>query len=220
MFCKKCGSSIKDGSGFCPKCGEKVSTVSNQAPGGMGPGMPWAGVQPVQMPAQKKPGLTDGQKKMIPIVAGVIVVLFLLIAVIPKLGRGGGEASYSLSGTWSSEDAVNLEKAISGLLSEEAGLDDWVIEGVMEVTGLSYLGDLTVTFDESGGLWIGGTGLSVSVGSFTYQKISDDMLMLKYALNVPIVGEIAVSYRAKYTLGKDRLTLDLFGVKAKFRRQE
>ena len=44
--------------------------------------------------------------------------------------------------------------------------------------------------------------------------------MLKYAIDVPVVGEIAVSYQAKYTLDKDRLTLDLFGQKAKFRRLE
>lgn len=217
MYCKKCGNDIKDGVGFCPKCGEKVEAFSGKAPANMQPGMSWAGTG--TLPAQKKPGLTGGQKKMIVIAAGVVVVVLLLIFLIPRLGRGEEQVVYSLTGTWYSEDAVNLENAISGLLSEEAGLEDWIVDSVMEMTGLSYLGDITVTFDESGGLWLGGGGLAITIGSFSYQKMEDNTLMLKYAIDVPVVGEIAVSYQAKYTLDKDSLTLDLFGQKAKFRRQ-
>lgn len=218
MYCKKCGNDIKDGASFCPKCGEKVEVLSGKTPASMQPGMPWAGTG--TLPAQKKPGLTGGQKKVTGIAVGAVVVVLLLIFLISRLGRGEEQVVYSLTGTWYSEDAVNLENAISSLLSEKAGLEGWIVDSVMEMTGLSYLGDITVTFDESGGLWLGGGGLAITIGSFSYQKIDDNTLMLKYAIDVPVVGEIAVSYQAKYTLDKDRLTLDLFGQKAKFRRQE
>lgn len=221
MFCKKCGKEVKDGAGFCPKCGEKVNAVSGQAqaPAAMGAGMAWTGASAVPVQTQKKPGLTDEQKKGIVIAAGAAVVALVLILLVVRLLRGGNE-SYSLVGTWNSEDAVNLEKAIANLLSEEAELDDWAIDGIMEMTGLSSLGDVTVTFDEDGSLWIGGEDISFTIGVFSYQKINKNTLMLKLTLDVPVVGELSASYRAKYSLGKDSLTLDLFGAKAEFTRQE
>lgn len=68
-------------------------------------------------------------------------------------------------------------------------------------------------------LLAGGGGVAVSIGSFSYEKLSDRALMLKYSLSLPIVGEISASYQASYSVSKDRLTLDLFGIRTTFKRQ-
>lgn len=211
MFCNGCGSNIKDGTVFCPKCGQRLKKLPEESR---------AFTSAVPNAPQKQLSVLQIHKKAVIVVAGIVVILLILILAISKRGSGEDREAYSLVGIWTSEDAVNLENAVSKLLSEEAGLPDWAIDTVMELTGISYLSDVTVTFDEYGGLRVGGGGIAVTVGTFSYEKINDNTLSLKYALDVPIVGEVSIAYQAKYSLGKDRLTLDLFGVKAKFRRQE
>lgn len=217
MFCKKCGSTVKDGADFCPKCGERLAPSA-------GGGMNQAGSLPVL--TQTGPGtlklqsMNVGANKLLLIAGGAAVLLVVLFLIFRA--ASGGKAEYSLEGTWTSEDAADIEEAMRSLLINEAGIPDWTVDIIMETTGAEYLGDAYVTFSEDGSLWFGGggTGLAVSIGSFSYEKISDSKLMLKYSLSLPIVGDISASYQAGYSVSKDRLTLDLFGIKTKFRRQE
>ncbi len=215
MFCKKCGSTVKDGADFCPKCGERL----NHSKGSMSlSGSPSVLTQ-TALGALKLQTMNVKGKKLL--ITGGIVTLLVVLFLIFQMISGGGKASYSLEGTWTSEDAADIENAMRNLMLNEAGIPEWTVDMIMETTGAEYLGDAYVTFSEDGGLWFGGgTGLAVSIGSFSYEKISDSALMLKYSLSLPFVGDISASYQAKYSVSKDKLTLDLFGIRAKFRRQE
>lgn len=79
MFCKNCGKEVADGLKFCPACGgamEETTPVYDATPQAYG--------------AQQKTGFAlDAQKKkLIAIVAAVLVVAILAIIFIPKLFGG------------------------------------------------------------------------------------------------------------------------------------
>lgn len=218
MFCKKCGSTVRDGAEFCPKCGERMS---RSAGGSMNQSGSPSVLSKTDQGASKQKSMNAGTKKLL-LIAGGVVVLLIILFLILRMVSGGGKESYSLEGTWTSEDAADIEEAIRSLLINEAGIPDWTVDMIMEATGVEYLGDAYVTFSEDGSLWFGdgGTGMAFSIGSFSYEKTGDGTLMLKYSLSLPFVGDVTASYQANYSVSKDRLTLDLFGIQTRFRRQE
>ena len=222
MFCKKCGSAVRDGAGFCPKCGARINAFAG---GGMKSsdsmetspgGSPGSFSTQTGPSTPKAPSVGTGNRKVLLLAGGAIVLVIVLFLLIRGIG-GGRE--YPLEGTWTSEDASKIENARRELLVSEAGLDKRIVDTVMESTGAGYPGDVSLTFSENGMLWFGGGGVAVSIGSFSYEKLSDRALMLKYSLSLPIVGEISASYQASYSVSKDRLTLDLFGIRTTFKRQ-
>ncbi len=82
MFCKKCGTELKEGAKFCPKCGTPVSaetgTQTQEQP---------AGVQP--QPAADLAGAKAGKK--IPYVAiGALVIVIIAVVLFVRSCAGGG----------------------------------------------------------------------------------------------------------------------------------
>ena len=71
MFCKNCGTQLKEGAKFCPKCGTPAANVNTGGNGGGYQG----GASPVQ-PQKKPPYLAIG---LIAIVVGVVIVLAVVL---------------------------------------------------------------------------------------------------------------------------------------------
>ena len=89
MFCPKCGRQIPDGSKFCTLCGEKLAavapvvTVEN----------PKAAVATVK-PAPVKVGGKVDVKKFLPLIAGVVGIV-LLVVLVSALFSGSGSLDYA-----------------------------------------------------------------------------------------------------------------------------
>lgn len=221
--CKKCGNTVRDNACFCPKCGTKIQNPASKQdsfPNFVSGGFQTDYNSPI---GHKKAGWNVAQKRNLMIAISVLMGVVLLVIGIRVLGNGKDNEKenekYSLIGTWYSEDTVNLEKGIREVLEDKAGLSNGMIDAVMELSGLDYLGDIAITFTESGGMRFSASKVSFEVGKFSYEDIGNNTMLLKYGLQVPVVGDISIAYEAKYTLKKDSLTLDLFGVETKFRRK-
>ena len=79
MFCKNCGTQLKEGAKFCPKCGTPVTPMPGAGQAGPGAGQP-----PHQGPAA-------GKASKIPIFAiGAIVILVVAVILIFRACAGGG----------------------------------------------------------------------------------------------------------------------------------
>lgn len=90
MFCKNCGTQLKEGAKFCPKCGTPVTPMP-----GAGQAGPGAGPQPpYQQPGGGQPphqGPAAGKASKIPIFAiGAIVILVVAVILIFRACAGGG----------------------------------------------------------------------------------------------------------------------------------
>ena len=233
MFCKKCGSSIKDDAAFCPKCGEmtgkmKPQTTSSVLTGmAMGFGQPM--VQQTQNLEQKKDfKLSVNQKKMV-LTVGIIIIVIAVIAGIIALIIGLAannkeevEAEYSIVGEWKSEDLMDLEEMWIGIL-EEGGVSRGVADLALSFTSIGKFAEATFTFTPSGYIYVG-DDVSLNFGSFSYEDMGNGKMLLKFdASDLSIIGisiPVSVSYTAKYSVDKDSMTIDFFGYDARLIREE
>lgn len=226
MFCKKCGSSMKDDAAFCPKCGEKTGKMKPQTSSPALMGMPMDFGQPmvqqtqnVEQKQKKDFKLSKSQKK-IALTVGIIIAVIAVIAGIVALIIGLISKKNTIVGEWKSQDIVDLADAFSGLL-EEQGFSGWEAELISSALGMAA-DNITLSFTESGNMRIKIGPVSPSIGKFTYEDLGDK-IVINYECDATVFGigiPINVSYTAKYDVDGDTMTLDLFGYRTKFKRVE
>lgn len=236
MFCKKCGQEIKAGVKYCQKCGNEVGSVLPQMQGGSQASSSYQPMQPVrfdpngQFQENSQPKLdsnkgNENNKRILFLCIGIAVIVLaaVLIALFVR-GRDKGpeeeEVEVSLVGEWKSDDLVNLKSYMRSILIEK-GVPGIAADFVIEQMGMDSLGELTLTFTDSGSILVGMDGVSLSVGTFTYEELSEGRLLLNYQLNASILGTsipISIAYAADYTLERDSLGMDFFGCWISFSR--
>lgn len=226
MFCKKCGSNIKDDAAFCPKCGEKTGKMKPQTASPVLTEMPMSFGQPMMQQTQnveqkqkKDFKLSEDQKK-IALTVGIVIAVIAVIAGIIALIIGLTSKKNTIVGEWKSQDMVDLADAISGLL-EAQGFSGWEAELVSGALGMAA-DKVTLTFTESGNMRIKIGSVSPSIGKFTYEDLGDEII-INFECDATVFGfgiPINFSYTAKYDVDGDTMTLDLFGYRTKFKRVE
>lgn len=236
MFCKKCGQELKAGVKYCQKCGNEVGSGLPQMQGGSQAGSTYQPVQPVRFdlngqfrrnsqPKQDSNKGNENNKRILFLCVGIAVIV-LAVVLIALFVRGRNEeteeeeAEVSLVGEWKSDDIVNLEAYMRDILIEE-GVPSIAVGWVIEQMGMDSLGELTLTLTNSGTILAGMDGVSLSVGTFTYEELSEGRLLLSYQLNASILGTslpISITYTADYTLERDSLEMDFFGCWISFTR--
>lgn len=195
------------------------------------------GFQSAQSKPAQQAGVRTGQshasRNLLPIcliVAGA-AVLILAIVLIVRAVRSGEEDSvepepekYSILGEWLSDDAVNLNKTLENWMVD-AGLSESLAAMVTNITGMA-MDNVTVYFDEKGTMDISVGGVSLGILEFTYEELGNNRMKLSWEIPVDLravgveVDLQNISYRAKYSVSADKLTLDLFGTEVEFTRQE
>ncbi len=91
-------------------------------------------------------------------------------------------------------------------------------EAVEYVIG-NTLGEASVTFSESGQIYISFFDVSVTIGEITYEVISEGRMRLAYEIEIPFLGNsITASYNADYNCSKDSMSLDFFGERVNLKR--
>lgn len=226
MFCKKCGSSMKDDAAFCPKCGEKTGKMKPQTSSPVLTEMPMSFGQPmvqqtqnVEQKQKKDFKLSEDQKK-IALTVGIVIAVIAVIAGIIVLIIGLTSKKNTIVGEWKSQDMVDLAGAISELL-EAQGIAEWQAELVAAALGTAA-DNITMTFTESGNMRIKIGSVSPSIGKFTYEDLGDEII-INFECDATVFGfgiPINLSYTAKYSVDGDSMTLDLFGYRTKFSRVE
>lgn len=226
MFCKKCGSNIKDDAAFCPKCGERTGKMKPQTAPPVLTGMPMSFGQPMAQQTQtvgqkpeKRFNLSESQKKLMMKIGIAVVIVAVIVGIIAMIVNLVSKKN-TIVGEWKSQDLVDLADAFEGLLEAE-GFSGWEAELVVGVLGIAA-DEITMTFTESGRVDLKIGGFSVNVGTFTYEDMGDEVA-LNYDCDASVFGigiPIHLSYTAKYNVDGDTMTLDLFGYRTKFRRVE
>lgn len=234
MFCKNCGSAVKDGIRFCPKCGNATAGNESRNGGASGAGgefgFAWEGNgresfgytgtgnavgTPGAGAVQKK---ANGGKKLLVIIAAVAVVAAVLFAV----WRHNANKKYSIVGEWVSAGSVDMGVLIDAILEEND------ISGLWAETFRTALGswygvtdNLAFVFYDRGefGITLGGVG--VSVLDTTYELMPNGKLNLNFGFagilkQIPIKG---LSFNVKCKVGKDTMTMEMFGSKFEFQRK-
>lgn len=217
MYCKKCGKSIKDNAVFCPHCGGKIKKDEEILKFGRGSSGPTTSFLTEQEKGRANIKHFAGKlqekdkKKVIGVICGAVVFAAICIVLLAMKK----EPEYSVVGEWSSEDLSNL-----GSIMEEAVGGGIVGEAVCYFIG-DALGEATVTFSESGQVYISFYDMSVSIGKLTYDIISSNRMRLAYEIEIPVIGNaVTASYNATFKVKKDTMTLDFFGVEITLDRVE
>ena len=212
MFCKKCGKSIKDNVCFCPYCGaqtkkkvEKEDKKSN--------GLTTSFLTEKEQGRAQVKCFTNvsevNKKKLIGLICGVVIFIFLICIIILPIEKGtkekGEEKEYSVIGEWGSDDLSDLGSIMGEAVG--GGLAGDILEDVIGNT----LGEATVTFSESGRLYLSFYDMSIEVGEFTYEIISNNRMRLAYEIEVPVLGNsVTASCNASYKVNRDTMTLEFF----------
>lgn len=229
MFCKNCGSNIKEGSGFCPKCG---SSIGAAVPAGGG--MPLQGFQMMsERPEEKATSrreMGNAGKKIVLIlciVLAAVVVIAGIVALVSHLLKAEEpeieytaeepEIEYTIIGEWVSTEDGSLVNALAALL-EEKDMGN-MADSMIEFMGLGGKGNINLCFTENGNMYLGMDNVFPRVGSFTYEDMGGNSVMMNYNLDLSAYGfnvPLSLSYKAKYRVNEDGLTIDLFGEKVDF----
>lgn len=224
MFCKKCGKSIKDNVAFCPYCGGQINknkeilNVSKKSNGLMTSFL----TEEEKGGSQTKyfAGGLKEKDKMILIGAICGAVVFVSICIILLLmGKDTEEKSeekeYPIIGEWSSDDLSDLGSILGDAVG--GGITGEAVEFLIG----NALGEATVTFSESGQLYISFYDVSVTPGEVTYEIIGSNRMRLAWEIVIPVWGEsVTASYNTDYKVNKDTMTLDFFGEKITLDRIE
>lgn len=229
MFCKNCGSNVKDGASFCPQCGSSISVATPLA-GGWNP----QGLQTTAYSVETERKASTSSRKFLPVlgivlavIAVVAVVTVVGIAVVVKIVAVGAnafrtaeeqlQAEYTIVGDWVSPEDHSLVDVLTNMLAEQ-GLGD-VAGSVVQAMGLDGKGQIGLCFTENGKMYLGVDDVYVSIGSFSYEDMGGNHVMMNYSLDFSAFGfnvPIALSYKARYQVDRDSLTLDLFGEEIDF----
>lgn len=220
MFCKKCGKSIKDSAVFCPYCGGQIKKEGISEFGRN------SGELANSFLTEKEKGkfqvnfFANGwkrldKKKLLGIICGCVIFItafsfWMLLGKDSKIE----EKEYSVVGEWSCDDLSDL----GYILGEAVG-------GGIEGEAIEYaignaLGAATVTFTESGQIYISFYDVSITIGKINYEIISNNRMMLAYEIEIPILGNaVTASYNADYKVNKDTMSLDFFGERISLDRE-
>lgn len=207
MFCKSCGSNIKDGVAFCPKCGSSTGTKIITAPAESGIPQEFQMTLPSLGEKEKNVRKTEnaGKKRIL------VFAIALAVVIVAVVGISSLTASkYTIVGEWISTEEGSLVNVLANMLKEE-GLN---VDGLIRLMGLDGVGRINLQFTENGNMYLGISNVFPSVGSFTYEDLGGKSVMINYNLDVSAYGfgvPISLSYRAKYRIDKDGLSIDLFG---------
>jgi len=210
MFCKKCGQEIKEGVKYCPKCGNETESTLSPAR---------AGSQAIQFQQSGRSDQKKNNRKRIVYLCTAVAVIVLAGIIIGLLIKKKQDEEATIIGEWVSDDLVNLEDAIENIL-EGAGVPSLAAD-LVKLTSLGRLGELTLTFTNSGEILAGMDGMSLGVGKITYEEISEGRLLLKFELDASILGTsipIEAGYTADYTVSKNSMEIDFFGCEISFTR--
>lgn len=234
MFCKKCGKEIKNGVSFCPKCGAAAApSVSVPQTGHKSAGTLSMGT--VSAPVSNAPGQPRNIIKYA-VILGSVLIFAAIIAVVVFLAARDKEEKlpeeeYSVTGTWSSDDAEDLGSILEEILydnllesmgSSAAGS---VSGGVRELLD-GFSGVLETVFRDNGKVELYVDNISVEVFSLSYEVIdeSEMKLTMKFpSLFIPYLGSIeipSVSYKAEYYVAETWMSLDFFGYELEFTRKK
>lgn len=236
MFCKKCGQEIKVGVKYCPKCGNEVGSGLPQIQRGSQAGSSYQPVQSVRFdlngqfqqnsqPKQDSNKGNENNKRILFLCIGITVIVLaaVLIALFVR-GRDKEpeeeDVEVSLVGEWKSDDIVNLEAYMRNILIEE-GVPSIAAGYVIELMGMDSWSELTLTFTNSGSILVGMDGVSLSVGTFTYEELSEGRLLLNYQLNASVLGTsipISIVRTGDYTLNGNSLEMEFFDCWISFTR--
>lgn len=217
MFCKNCGSDIKEGAAFCPKCGSGIAKKEMSF-----------GLEPVIKKADEE--VVSGKKMEIPfekifpvacIALAVVVVIAGIVALAVRAHQAKAEEiEYTIVGDWISADDSNLGDILTDFM-EENGMGS-IAGGVVKLLGFEERGKINLCFNENGNMNLGIDNIFPKVGELTYEDHGGSVMMnfsididssvsvfgLDFGVNT---GPIAISYKAKYRVDQDGLLLDLFG---------
>ena len=215
MYCKKCGNGIKDNAAFCPHCGGKIKKnegilKSNRESNGLATSFL---TEKEKERSQKKSfagGLKKEDKKiLIGAICGAVVLVsicFIWLLVGKVTEEKSDKKEYSIIGEWNSDDLSNF-----GSIMGEAVGGGMAGEAVEFLIG-NALGEATVTFSETGQLYVSFYDVSISIGELTYEIIGSNRMRLAYEIEIPLLGNsVTASYNADYKIKKDTMTLDFFG---------
>ena len=131
------------------------------------------------------------------------------------------EVEVSLVGEWKSDDLVTLENAFEDMLIEQ-GIPGWIASLLVDEMGFGELSELTLRFTGNGSILIGAGDVSVGIGTFTYDKLGEGRLVLKYNLDASVLGfgvPVSIAYTSDYTLTADSMEMDFFGCRISFTRK-
>lgn len=239
MFCKNCGSSIKDGTKFCPKCGKPaagagVQSGTDSGIGGVfgftkaGNGTGAGGGNFSFANAGNSGGMSGisairkeaGSRKNLWIILAAVAVV-AIVAVL-AVWRHNSTRQYSIVGEWESVDLVDMEELIDAAIEAE-NLSGWQANLVRSAFDAWYVAadNLTFVFYERGDFSITLGGVGISLLDTTYEQMPNGKLNLNFGLN-GILKQLPVneiSYDAKCSVGKNKMTIELFGIELKFRRK-
>lgn len=220
MFCKKCGKNIKDTTSFCPYCGCQIKknkeskNINNETSVLVPSVLTEKEKEKIQKRWLIKNPMEENGRGWLWVI-GVFIILILATSLtfifVRKQKQTDDIETYSIIGEWSSEDLSDL----GSIMSKAAGDNGWIIDGIIG----DALGEVTVTFLESGSIILSCYDLSMSIGTFTYEIIGDNKMMLIYevtAWNNPV----RISYSTNYKVSEHRMTLDFFGEKITLNRED
>lgn len=215
MFCKNCGSSVKEGIKFCPKCGKALTQKAVQKSGSF----PFTGAQEaVRMPgAGRIQGNSGNRKKLFVIVAAAAAAIAILLAVCYR----NAHKEYTIVGEWVSTDEVDMGWLIDAVM-EENGISGMSAEILLSALAAWYevSDNLTFVFYERGEFGITVGGIGVSFLETTYEQMPNGKLNLNFGFTgilkqIPIRG---LSFHVKCKVGKNKMSMELFGNDLHFRR--
>lgn len=233
MYCKNCGSDIKDGIMFCPKCGKAVAGGESQkgrafgAGGGFGSVKETGGKGSFMFPKTGNTGKISGgvqikagsSKKLYMILAAVAAAVIILFAVLYY----NAHRKYSIVGEWVCTDLVDMGDLIDEAMNENgiSGLPAEAIKGALSVW-YETSGNLAFVFYERGNFEISMGGLGVSVLETTYEQMPNGKLNMNFKFTgildrIPVDG---LSFNVKCKVGKNKMTMVLFGQELEFQRKD
>ncbi len=224
MFCNNCGTRVEDEDLFCPNCGVRLEQSNNDiANNGIYNTSPMTKNRTQERLKTEITKWVPERKNLKWLVIGIGAIFALLVLVFFIVNSKHS----TVVGEWKSKDLLQVGELAKEILVEEAGVSESMADIIVSVTGLGVGDHLTFDFegdDESGYIYPSFHNFSAKfIGDFTYKIVDDNRMKLAYEANIdiPMFGSIPIdiSYRAKYSVKRDTLSLDLFGYTVQFVRQ-
>ena len=227
MFCYKCGKAIEEKSEICPFCGIELDGAAQELKQENSLGSSLFSTDQIKKSAPSgsvkthRPSLGIAASSKLILAIGLIAALIAVITAVLYFRRAAdAEEKYSVVGLWKSREAISLGENLSELL-EESGLPKTLTSAVISLMGLGADGDVTLRFTENGNIYAGVNDFSVSIGNLLWEDLGDNRLMLRYDIQISILGNsvpVTLAYESEYEVDEDSLTLDLFGHRTRFSR--
>lgn len=224
MFCNNCGTRVEDEDLFCPNCGARLEQSNDSLNDGI---IYTTETAPVVAKGSK--GVSNFKKitkkknfKWF-VLGGAVCCVVLVIVLLILNGR-----RYSVVGEWKSKDLLQVGDMIVEILVDDVGVPYDMADYVVDTLGLNIGDYISFDFegdDESGYIYPYFHNFTVKlIGDFTYKMVDDTHMRLNFEadIEIPKVGlsiPVSISYKAKYAVTRNTLSLDIFGYTVQFERQ-